>query len=1152
LARLAVRLDRASVPSRTLLLQALIACALALAALAPAPAAATTLPPGFQESTIPWTGLDTPTAIEFAPNGRVFVAEKSGIVKTFLSASDTTATQVADLRTQVHNYWDRGLLGLAVDPNFPTDPYIYLFYAYDAPPGGTAPTWGVAGQTSDGCPDPPEGPGGNEDGCVVSGRISRLQIAGEVQSGPEQVLIPVVGCFQYPSHIGGGLEFGADGNLYYSGGDGAAWHFADYGQEGQPVNPCGDPPGGVGATLTPPTAEGGRLRAQDVRTSSDPTGLNGALIRIDPDSGAAAPGNPNFSSSDPNTRRIVGYGLRNSFRMAIRPGTNDVYMGEPGGQGVSGWEEINRVPDPLSTPVRNFGWPCYEGGFENGAGVNKKYGAYDSLDLNLCETLYAEGSALPPFYAYKHAVPVVEGETCPNTSHASSGLAFAPSSGNFPSSYAGAFFFADYARDCIWVMQAGAGGVPNTATVQNFAQGSPTPVDLEFGPTGELYYVDIAGSTIKRVSFTTAGNQPPTAVAQATPQGGDVPLTVNFNGTGSTDPNPGDTLTYKWDLDGDGQLDDSTASQPSFTYSTPGVYTVTLEVRDNGGATDTDTVTINAGSGPPTASIDTPAASTTWRVGDTISFTGSGSDPEDGTLPASALDWSLILHHCSTPTDCHEHHIQDYENTGGGSFAAPNHEYPSYLELRLTATDSDSNTDTKTVRLDPQTAQIQVHTSPAGLDVAIGEEAGTSPLEHEVIVGSSNTVTAPSPQVLNSRSYAFYGWSDGGAQTHTITGPAVDTTYTASYAPIVPGTQTLTFSPSADAYVEEANPNGNFGGATFLRTDAGGNPDTDSYVRFRVAGLQGRITNAKLRLYATSNTVDGPAAMPTSNSWTENGITWTNKPAAAGGALADVGSITGGNWIEWDVTPAVTGAGEVSFLLHQAVSDGVNFHSRESTAAANRPQLSVTVANDAYARPKSAAPTVVSLVPSYDPCASPNRTHGPPLAHPSCNPPSQASDNLTVGTADANGRAPNSVGYLKYNVLLGNPGTPADEADVSFQFGFSDVRSAGSFADYGGELQPRATIRITDRGNGPATNEAGTVQDLVLPATVPCTLTADTNVGSTCNLTTTLDALTPSLVRESARTIWELGPVEVMDGGPDGDVDTPTNQVFARQGIFVP
>jgi len=143
------------------LLHALIACA-ALAAW-PAPSSATTLPPGFQESTQPWTGLDTPIAIEFAPNGRVFVAEKSGVIKTYDSASDTTPTQFADLRTQVHNYWDRGLLGLAVDPNFPAEPYVYVFYVHDAMPGGTAPTWGLPGQTTDTCPDPP---GGTGDGTV--------------------------------------------------------------------------------------------------------------------------------------------------------------------------------------------------------------------------------------------------------------------------------------------------------------------------------------------------------------------------------------------------------------------------------------------------------------------------------------------------------------------------------------------------------------------------------------------------------------------------------------------------------------------------------------------------------------------------------------------------------------------------------------------------------------------------------------------------------------------------------------------------------------------------------------------------------------------------------------------------------------------------
>ena len=252
--------------------------------------------------------------------------------------------------------------------------------------------------------------------------------------------------------------------------------------------------------------------------------------------------------------------------------------------------------------------------------------------------------------------------------------------------------------------------MPDPATVQNFAQGSSTPVDLEFDASGQLYYADIANGEIKRI-FTTAGNLPP-ALAQADPQGGPVPLTVDFDATGSSDPNLGDTLTYKWDLDGDGQLDDSTVAQPSSPTTPPGC-TVTLEVTDTGMASDTDTVTINASSGPPTASIDAPTSATTWRVGQAISFSGPHG-PRGRSAARVSTDWSLILHHCSTPTDCHEHHIQDFLNTAGGSFAAPDHEYPSHLELRLTATDSNSSTDTKSLQLDPQTSTVTVHTSPAG------------------------------------------------------------------------------------------------------------------------------------------------------------------------------------------------------------------------------------------------------------------------------------------------------------------------------------------------------------------------------------------------------------------------------------------------------
>src|SRR3954468_23908638 len=257
--------------------------AVAAVVLSTAPAVhAATYPDGFSEQTV-FSGLTNPTAIRFAPDGRVFVAEKSGLVKVFDSLSDPQPDVFADLRTQVHNFWDRGLLGMALDPGFPERPYVYVLYTHDAAIGGTAPRWGTPGATSDGCPTPP---GPTDDGCVVSGRLSRLTASGNTMTGNEQVLVEDW-CQQYPSHSVGSVEFGRSGALYASAGDGASFNFADWGQDGNPVNPCGDPPGGAGATLAPPTAEGGALRSQDLRSSGDPTSLDGALLRVDPATGAA-------------------------------------------------------------------------------------------------------------------------------------------------------------------------------------------------------------------------------------------------------------------------------------------------------------------------------------------------------------------------------------------------------------------------------------------------------------------------------------------------------------------------------------------------------------------------------------------------------------------------------------------------------------------------------------------------------------------------------------------------------------------------------------------------------------------------------------------------------------------------------------------------
>ena len=165
---------------------ALAATLVTLASL-PTADAESTLPSGFDE-TVVLSGLDKPTNVEFSADGRVFVAEKSGLIKAYDDLSDKQPTIFADLRTKVHNYWDRGLLGLSLDPGFPDKPYVYALYTHDAAIHETAPRWGAPGATSDPCPTPP---GPTADGCVVSGHLSRLtaNTATNTMTGSEKVLI---------------------------------------------------------------------------------------------------------------------------------------------------------------------------------------------------------------------------------------------------------------------------------------------------------------------------------------------------------------------------------------------------------------------------------------------------------------------------------------------------------------------------------------------------------------------------------------------------------------------------------------------------------------------------------------------------------------------------------------------------------------------------------------------------------------------------------------------------------------------------------------------------------------------------------------------------------------------------------------------------
>ena len=955
--------------------------------------------PGFTDAAV-LGGLVSPTAFQFAPDGRVFVAEKSGLIKVFASASATTPTVFADLRGQVYDYGRSGLLGLALDPGFPTLPYVYVLYTYDAAIGGTAPAWG------DGCPP------ANGDECVVSGRLSRLQANGNVMTGAEQVLVE--DWYQrYPGQPVGGLAFGPDGALYASAGDGAGSTFVDLGQS---VNPSPDPSG-----------QGGALRSQDLTTPADPVGLSGTVIRVHPDTGAAVrqttsmlvgtptvdangvksylvtsvfqgpqptavrvlePTNPapgtvrrhlyvlpvetgvtdlsstysdgleelrlldvhnrynltliapsfhiepwygdhdtdvarglesfivrdlvpfgdsfpasteipqrwvlGFSKSgngaltlilrhphvfsaaaawdapaqftdisqfkmaqnfgteqnfdryeipalvqssaqafttqkrlwisgdvsawtshmvqldtqmtgagvlhtfvggtprahhwasgwlegavadlaanatpvapvDRNAQRIVAYGLRSPSRIAFRPGTDELWIADAG---ETAWEEINVVPRAADGIVENFGWPCYEGADRTPYAI-----------AGQCSALYEQPAAVtPPFYAFNHAEAVVSGDTCAAGGGSISGLTFY-GGGSYPAAYQDALFFADASRNCIWVMFKGAGGLPDPNTRATFLPGAATPVDLRTGPGGDLFYADRDGGSVRRISYST-GNLPPTAVIQAGPLSGSWPLTVSFNGSASIDPEGG-VLSYAWDLNGDGAFDDSTAAQASFVYTSAGTRTVRLRVTDPQGLSAVAAVVVVvADNVAPVPTITSPAPDLQWGTGQIISFAGGAIDAEDGPVPASSLAWSLILNHC--PSDCHPHALQDFTGVAGGSFTAPDHAYPSTLELRLTATDSVGLQRTTSVTLQPRTSTLTFQSTPPGVQIVVGGTSVTTPFAQTVIAGSALTVSVVSPQTVGGTLHQFASWSDGGAQAHAVVTDA-SRTYTVTFTPV--------------------------------------------------------------------------------------------------------------------------------------------------------------------------------------------------------------------------------------------------------------------------------------------------------------------------------------------------------------------------------
>lgn len=775
----------------------IIACIAAVLGPAATATAEPALPAGFQDSVV-FSGIEQPVAFRFAPDGRVFVAEKPGRILVYENLADTKPDVFADLWGDVYDTGDRGLLGLALDPKFEEGrPYVYALYTWDhvlgEPWDPEEPEYGTPGTSGDpGCPSQ-----NSSASCLVSGRLVRLaedplnpNHAEEEGGLPKEEELLQGWCQQFSSHSIGDLQFGPEGALYVSGGDGAAYEsIPDYGQLGTSPNPCGDPPTpkGTSPEVSPgvanPEAQGGALRAQNLKV------LNGAILRVDPDTGDAFTGNPLSASSDENTRRTIAKGFRNPFRFVVDPEGHTLYTDNVGSSEI---EELDRFPIPPSS-LFNSGWPCYEG--------PPRQFQFKTLKLNICEQLYEEEEkelepTAEPFFYYSHGQSVVPEDECPiEYGSALGGISFYDGE-EFPAEYKGALFFADAVRGCVWVMFRDAEGDLEPSTTTRFLRENRIypAVDIEEGPEGALFYADLFGDeefgdgAIHKITYSPGA---PTARLTATPPyGASLPLKVAFDASKSTDPES-ETLEYDWDLDGNGTFETHGGKTQSLEFTQKELEereeneeslnsVIAVRVTDGKSHSSVARVTVYPGDAPPEPTIDKPASSLKWGVGDVIKFHGSAIDSEEEITeknPKGEIQtplpyyWSTRILHCpnpSEPTKCHAHPLQIFAGLRGGEFTAPEHEYPSYIEITLRVADKRGLTATKSIKLEPRTVNLSIASSPPGIEVTAGLQQGPSPLSLTAIEGSHLLLSAPATAQIGGKTYTWQSWSDGGARSHTV------------------------------------------------------------------------------------------------------------------------------------------------------------------------------------------------------------------------------------------------------------------------------------------------------------------------------------------------------------------------------------------------
>ena len=395
---------------------------------------------------------------------------------------------------------------------------------------------------------------------------------------------------------------------------------------------------------------------------------------------------------------------------------------------------------------------------------------------------------------------------------------------------------------------------------------------------------------------------------------------VSFAGT-ATDAEDGVlTADLVWTSDVDGVI----GSGASFTTSilSAGVHVITAEVTDSGGAAGSATITITITVNQvPVVTIDGPVDGASFTEADSVSFAGTATDAEDGVL-TTGLVWTSDV---------------DGVIGSGASFTTDILSAGVHV-ITAEVTDSGGAVGSATITITITVNQVPVVTIDGPVDGASFTEAdsvsfaGTATDAEDGVLTTGLVWTSDVDGVIGSG--ASFTTDILSAGVHVITAEETDSGGAVGSATITititaGEPSTITVSAAADARVLEANPGTNYGTSVRLDVDS---PGEESYIRFSVSGVTGTVQTATLRLFVRNGSSNGPSLYNTASSWTETGITWNNRPAPTGGAIADVGTVTVNTWAEYDLTGQVTGNGTYDFVLLPDSRNGVRFNSREANS----------------------------------------------------------------------------------------------------------------------------------------------------------------------------------------------------------------------------